>query len=82
MNDKLKTDEGSGHADETLYRQLVGSLLYLTATRPYIKFVASLLARYIIIQPRNILELLKECSCIFKAHYIMKLNTRSAKIHR
>ncbi|CAN6691206.1 unnamed protein product [Malus baccata var. baccata] len=33
-------------ADESLYRQIVGSLLYLTATRPNIMFAASLLARF------------------------------------
>ncbi|KAM2961184.1 hypothetical protein FF1_030791 [Malus domestica] len=46
MNEKLTKVDGSDLADETLYRQMVGSLLYLTATRPYIMFAASLLARF------------------------------------
>ncbi|BBN69933.1 NAD(P)-binding Rossmann-fold superfamily protein [Prunus dulcis] len=33
-------------ADESEYRQIVGSLLYLTATRPDIMFASSLLARF------------------------------------
>ncbi|CAL8085513.1 unnamed protein product [Prunus armeniaca] len=46
VNKKLSRIDGSDLADETLYRQMVGSLLYLTATRPYIMFAASLLARF------------------------------------
>ncbi|VVA35449.1 PREDICTED: Retrovirus-related Pol poly from transposon, partial [Prunus dulcis] len=42
----LSKEDGSDHADEKVYRQIVGSLLYLTATRPDIMFAASLLARY------------------------------------
>jgi hypothetical protein len=32
--------------DSTLYRQLVGSLLYLTHTRPDISFVVGVCSRY------------------------------------
>ncbi|KAM1956982.1 hypothetical protein ACFX15_002531 [Malus domestica] len=46
VNDKLKKDDESEKTYENVYRQLVGSLLYLTATKPYIMFVASLLARF------------------------------------
>ncbi|XP_050144068.1 uncharacterized protein LOC126619695 [Malus sylvestris] len=34
VNEKLKKKDGSEPADEALYRQMVGSLLYLTTTRP------------------------------------------------
>lgn len=34
------------HVDYTLYQQLVGSLMYLTSTRPDLMFVVSLLSRY------------------------------------
>ncbi|KAI5311342.1 hypothetical protein L3X38_000007 [Prunus dulcis] len=44
--DKLKREDGSEAADESLFRKIVGSLLYLTATRPDIMFSASLLARF------------------------------------
>ncbi|CAL2266202.1 unnamed protein product [Prunus armeniaca] len=44
--DKLQREDGCEAADESLYRKIVGSLLYLTATRPDIMFSASLLARF------------------------------------
>ncbi|KAI5350060.1 hypothetical protein L3X38_002951 [Prunus dulcis] len=44
--DKLQREDGSEVAYESLYRKIVGSLLYLTATRPDIMFSASLLARF------------------------------------
>ncbi|CAL9003035.1 unnamed protein product [Prunus brigantina] len=34
MNEKLSKEDESEQADEGVYRQIVGSLLYLTATRP------------------------------------------------
>nr|XP_015893142.1 secreted RxLR effector protein 161-like [Ziziphus jujuba var. spinosa] len=45
-NEKLSKEDGSGRADEELYRKIVGSLLYLTATRPDVMYAASLLARF------------------------------------
>ena len=40
-----KSDEGPT-VDSTLYKSLVGSLLYLTATRPDIMYAASLVSRF------------------------------------
>ncbi|BBN70319.1 multidrug resistance-associated protein 9 [Prunus dulcis] len=45
-NERLSKEDGSEMADESEYRQIVGSLLYLTATRPDIMFASSLLARF------------------------------------
>ena len=46
MNEKLKKVDGAPEADASRYRSLVGSLLYLTATRPNIMFATSLLSRF------------------------------------
>jgi hypothetical protein len=43
---KLTKDEGGVQVDSTLYKQMVGSLMYLTATRPDLMFVVSLISRY------------------------------------
>jgi hypothetical protein len=40
-----KKDEGP-IADSTLYKGLVGSLVYLTTTRPYIMYAASFVSRF------------------------------------
>lgn len=41
VNEKLIKEDGSKQVDASLYRSLVGSLLYLTATRPDIMFAMS-----------------------------------------
>ena len=37
-NGHLDLDEGGKTVDQTLYRSMIGSLLYLTASRPIIMF--------------------------------------------
>ena len=46
VNEKLKKEDGEKMVDETHFRSLVGNLLYLTATRSDIMFVANLLSRF------------------------------------
>ncbi|WRX29551.1 Integrase [Theobroma cacao] len=43
---KLCKDDGSSQADSSNYRSLVGCILYLTTTRPYIMYAASVLSRF------------------------------------
>ncbi|RVW19213.1 Retrovirus-related Pol polyprotein from transposon TNT 1-94 [Vitis vinifera] len=43
---KLMKDEGGVKVDNTYYKQIVGSLMYLIATRPDMMFVVSLISRY------------------------------------
>nr|GFB09022.1 putative RNA-directed DNA polymerase [Tanacetum cinerariifolium] len=43
---KLVKDDHSGFINATLYKQMVGCIMYLTATRPDLMFVVSLLSRY------------------------------------
>jgi len=43
---KLCKDHGGTKIDSTLYKQIMGSLMYLTHTRPDIMFVVCLLSRY------------------------------------
>ena len=46
QNLKLTSIEGKEFEDATKYRQLVGSLNYLTTTRPNISFVVGILSRF------------------------------------
>lgn len=46
LNTKLSKEDGDQPINEKEYRSLVGSLLYLTATRPDLMFAASLLSRF------------------------------------
>ncbi|KAG6399857.1 hypothetical protein SASPL_141342 [Salvia splendens] len=46
-NDKLKKDDGSEKVDAQLFRSLVGSLIYLTNTRPDIVQAVGMLSRFL-----------------------------------
>ena len=43
---KISKDEKGVEVDSILYKQMVGSMMYLTATRPDIMFAVSLISRY------------------------------------
>jgi len=43
---KLTKDEVGTKVDETLFKQVVGSLMYLTATRPDLMYGVSLISRF------------------------------------
>jgi len=42
----LDLDVGGNPVDKTLYRSMIGSLLYLTASKPHILFSVCMFARY------------------------------------
>lgn len=46
INEKLKLDDGAAKVDVSSYRSLVGSLIYLTNTRPNIVYAVSLVSRF------------------------------------
>lgn len=48
QNAKLSKDDGDAKANPSFCTSLIGSLLYLTATRPNIMFAANLLSRFMI----------------------------------
>ncbi|XP_057444208.1 uncharacterized mitochondrial protein AtMg00810-like [Lotus japonicus] len=43
---KLSKDESGTEVDQSMYRSMIGSLLYLTASRPDISFAVGVCARY------------------------------------
>jgi len=46
QKEKLSKEDGADKVDEGYYRSMIGCLMYLTATRPDILFVVSLLSRF------------------------------------
>ena len=65
-NLKLLSDASSEMVDATMYRQMIGSLMYLMNTRPDICFVVNTLSQYLIdlrsvhlISAKHILRYLK-----------------------
>ena len=57
----LLNDDTSEVVDATLYRQTIGSLMYLTNTRPYICFAINTLSQYMV-NPKHI-HLIREKTC-------------------
>jgi hypothetical protein len=50
---KLLVDTSSNLIDATLYRQIIGSLMYLTNTRPDIYFAVNTLSQFLV-EPRRV----------------------------
>jgi hypothetical protein len=55
METKLKmlVDTSLDLIDATLYRQIIGSMMYLMNTRPYICFVVNTLSQFLV-EPRRV----------------------------
>ena len=60
---KLNKDEKENDVNQKLYRSMIGSLLYLTASRPNIMFCVCLCARFQACSKESRLIALK---CIFR----------------
>lgn len=58
-SDKLRKEDGSGHANESQYRKIVGSLLYLIVTKSDIMFAMSLLVSFVHCPSNKHLELIQ-----------------------
>ena len=52
-NLKLLNDDSSNTVDVTLYQHIIGSLMYLTNTRPNICFAVNTLSQYMV-EPRHV----------------------------
>ena len=46
QNERLSKEDGARKIKANVYRSLIGSLLYLTTTRPNVMFATSLLSRF------------------------------------
>lgn len=65
---KVFKDENGVKIDATFFKQMVGSLMYLIATRPDLMFVVSLISRYMG-QPTELhLQTAKRVLIIFERH--------------
>jgi hypothetical protein len=62
-NLKLLSDTSSETMDATIYRQMIGSLMYLTNTRPDIRFAVNTLSQYMV-KPRGV--------HLFRAKHVMR----------
>uniref|UniRef100_A0A2N9GD96 Reverse transcriptase Ty1/copia-type domain-containing protein n=1 Tax=Fagus sylvatica TaxID=28930 RepID=A0A2N9GD96_FAGSY len=66
-NNRLNTHDGEPLPDATLYRQLVGSLVYLTVTRPDISYAVHIVSQFMA-APRLLQDLGIDCSTAVPIH--------------
>ncbi|KAF2310335.1 hypothetical protein GH714_007869 [Hevea brasiliensis] len=69
QNVKFIGDDGQAKVDASVYRSMIGSLLYLTATRPDLTFPASLLSRFVHSPTLNDLAAVKSVFRYLKRYY-------------
>ena len=65
---KLVKDEGGVKVDKTYYEHIVGSLMYVTATQPNMKFVVSHISRYVENPNELHLQVAKKSAAIFEGN--------------
>ena len=68
---KLSKDDEGADVNPTLFKRLVGNLMYLTATRPDIMQGVSLISRFMEIPKKNILDCWKKNSEIHSRNQIL-----------
>lgn len=66
---KFLKDKGGMRIDATLYKKIVGSLMYLTLTKPDIMYGVSLVSRFMESPTENHLFAAKKDFSLFKRHY-------------
>jgi hypothetical protein len=69
-NLKLLSDSSSDLVDPTMYKQLIGSLMYLVNTRPNICFAMNTLSQYMV-EPRHVHWMEKNICC---GTYVVRLD--------
>lgn len=79
MGLKLIKNPGGKKVARTLYKKIVGSLMYLTATRPDIMYFISLINRYMECPTETHLLAAKEFFDTYKVQLIMVCSTRKGK---
>jgi len=56
---KLSADEGDLVEDTTMYRCIVGSLIYMTITRPYLSYVVGVVSQFMQIPQKPHLDVVR-----------------------
>ncbi len=59
---KLSADEGNLMEDTTMYRRIVGSLIYMTITRPDLSYAIGVVSEFMQ-TPRNTTKIFGFCNC-------------------
>ena len=65
---KIVKDEDEIEVESTLYKQMIGSLIYLIATRPDLMFIVSLINRYMRHPIKSHLLAVKKGSEVYEWH--------------
>ena len=66
---KILKDEGGVQVDEMYFKQIMGSLIYLTATRPDLMFTVSLISRQMGKPTELHLQAVKRAFEVFKRNH-------------
>ena len=78
-NAKMCAHEGKDLAYVTMYRQLVGNMIYLNQTRPKISFAVGVMSRYMHNPRKRPMEVFQRILRYVKSKLIMVFCTRKVK---